>query len=128
MMWWQSVLLISLGASLGACVRWGLGLWLNSLFTSLSFGVLVANYLGSFIIGITIACCWFFPLFGSWWRLFLITGFLGSLTTFSAFSAEVIENLFQGSLFNALMILLFHVLGSLLCTVLGIIAVRYWIS
>lgn len=122
---WQSIGLISLGASLGASLRWGLGLWLNSIFVTLSFGTLIANYLGSFIIGLLLAYAWQHPQFSGEWRLFLITGFLGSLTTFSAFSAEVIENLFNQQWLNALSVLSLHLFGSLICTALGILIWRY---
>ena len=87
----QSIFLISAGAAIGASLRWGLGLWLNSLFSSLAFGTLVANFIGCFLMGILLAAFWTFPQFSPEWRLFLVTGFLGALTTFSSFSGEVIE-------------------------------------
>lgn len=87
----QSIFLVSAGAAIGASLRWGLGLWLNSLFSSLAFGTLVANFIGCFLMGILLAAFWTFPQFSPEWRLFLVTGFLGALTTFSSFSGEVIE-------------------------------------
>ena len=91
----QSIFLVSAGAALGASLRWGLGLWLNSLFSSFAFGTLVANFIGCFLMGILVAAFWIFPQFSSEWRLFLVTGFLGALTTFSSFSGEVIEHFFK---------------------------------
>ena len=87
---WQSILLISGGAAIGATMRWVLGIWLNPISNMLAFGTLMANYLGCFIIGILTALFWQFPTFSQSAKLFLITGFLGSLTTFSSFSAEVV--------------------------------------
>ena len=117
---WQSLLLISSGAALGASARWGLGLWLNPWFGSLAFGTLVANTLGCFLIGILTALFWQFPAFSQNAKLFLITGFLGSLTTFSSFSAEVVENLLSGKIGAGLAVLGLHLFGCLACTLLGI--------
>lgn len=121
---WQSALLIGGGAALGALMRWGLGLWLNPLFAALSFGTLIANWLGCFLIGIFTALIWQFPQLPSEWRLFVITGFLGSLTTFSAFSAEVIENFFNGQWTNGVLLIALHLVGSLAFTLFGICCVR----
>ncbi len=117
---WQSAGLIGIGAALGALLRWGLALWLNPLFAAFAFGTLVANYLGCFIIGIVTALIWQFPQISHEWRLFLITGFLGSLTTFSSFTAEVVEKLFNGQWLNGLEIIFFHLFGCIGFTVLGI--------
>lgn len=125
---WQSLVLISSGAALGASLRWGLGLLMNPLFTVLSFGTLVANYLGCFIIGILTALIWQFPYISQEWRLFLITGFLGSLTTFSSFSVEIVEKLFNGQWSNGAAIILLHVVGCLAVTVLGICCVKWLVN
>lgn len=116
----QSIFLISAGAAIGASLRWGLGLWLNSLFSSLAFGTLVANFIGCFLMGILLAAFWTFPQFSPEWRLFLVTGFLGALTTFSSFSGEVIELFFKEEWVNGLFVLVTHLVGSLIFTVLGI--------
>ena len=116
----QSVFLVSAGAAIGASLRWGLGLWLNSLFSSLAFGTLVANFIGCFLMGILVAVFWMFPQFSSEWRLFLVTGFLGALTTFSSFSGEVIELFFKEEWGNGLFVLVSHLVGCLIFTVLGI--------
>lgn len=116
----QSIFLVSAGAAIGASLRWGLGLWLNSLFSSLAFGTLVANFIGCFLMGILVAVFWMFPQFSSEWRLFLVTGFLGALTTFSSFSGEVIELFFKEEWGNGLFVLVSHLVGCLIFTVLGI--------
>lgn len=81
----QALLFISCGAILGASLRWTIGLLFNPLFSSFAFGTLIANLLGCLIIGVLLGIFWQFPQISSEWRLFLITGFLGSLTTFSSF-------------------------------------------
>lgn len=116
----QSIILVSTGAAIGASLRWGLGLWLNSLFSTLAFGTLVANFIGCFLMGILVAAFWLFPQFSPEWRLFLVTGFLGALTTFSSFSGEVIELFFKEEWVNGLFILVIHLVGCLIFTVLGI--------
>lgn len=121
----SSLLWISGGAVLGACLRWGLGLLLNPWFSAFSFGTLIANYLGSLIIGVLFAIFWSFPSLSSEWKLFLVTGFLGSLTTFSAFSIEVVENLLNGKFSVGIGLIAAHVIGSLLFTLLGLLLVRY---
>ncbi|EIJ69050.1 fluoride efflux transporter CrcB [Pasteurella bettyae] len=122
---WQSLLLISSGAALGASLRWIIGLLLNPLFVDFAFGTLIANYLGCFIIGLLIATIWQYPQFSQEWRLFIITGFLGSLTTFSSFSSEVIENFFQHKWLIGLAVISSHLLGCLICTSIGILIVRW---
>ena len=116
----QSIILVSTGAAIGASLRWGLGLWLNSLFSTVAFGTLVANFIGCFLMGILVAAFWLFPQFSPEWRLFLVTGFLGALTTFSSFSGEVIELFFKEEWVNGLFVLVSHLVGCLIFTVLGI--------
>ena len=108
----QSIFLVSAGAAIGASLRWGLGLWLNSLFSSLAFGTLVANFIGCFLMGILLAAFWTFPQFSP--------EFLGALTTFSSFSGEVIELFFKEEWGNGLFVLVSHLVGCLIFTVLGI--------
>ena len=115
-----SLILVSTGAAIGASLRWGLGLWLNSLFSTLAFGTLAANFIGCFLMGILVAAFWLFPQFSPEWRLFLVTGFLGALTTFSSFSGEVIELFFKEEWVNGLFVLVSHLVGCLIFTVLGI--------
>lgn len=118
-----SVLSICVGASLGAVCRWLLGLGLNGLFPTIPPGTLIANLVGGYIIG---AAMTFFaqnPDLPPEWRLFLITGFLGALTTFSTFSAETITLIQQGRLLWAGGMIAIHVCGSLIMTLLGIATV-----
>jgi CrcB protein len=114
------VLVISAGAALGALLRWGLGLWLNGLFPTLPPGTLVANLVGGYLIGVAMALFAHQVSLPLEWRLFAITGFLGGLTTFSTFSAEVTLLLQQGRLLWAFGAIAVHVAGSLLMTFAGI--------
>ena len=117
----QSIILVSTGAAIGASLRWGLGLWLNSLFSTLAFGTLVANFIGCFLMGILVAAFWLFPQFSPEWRLFLVTGFLGALTTFSSFfRRKLIGLFFKEEWGNGLFVLVSHLVGCLIFTVLGI--------
>ena len=92
----STVLAISVGAGLGALLRWQLGLKLNALFPTLPPGTLVANIVGGYIIGLAVAYFASASDIAPEWRLFIITGFCGGLTTFSTFSAEVVSLLQQG--------------------------------
>lgn len=116
----QALLFISCGAILGASLRWTIGLLFNPLFSSFTFGTLIANLLGCLIIGVLLGLFWQFPQISAEWRLFLITGFLGSLTTFSSFSSEVVELFFNEKWLNGFCVLMMHLFGCLAMTVLGI--------
>ena len=122
-----SVLAISLGAAAGALARWGLGLGLNALFPLIPLGTLAANLLGGYLIGLAAAFFTQLPMLAPEWRLLVITGFLGGLTTFSTFSAEIVDLLRQGRLLWAGAGITAHVLGSLGMTLLGM-ATAYFIS
>jgi len=115
-----SVLAICLGASLGALSRWMLGTSLNWLFPAIPPGTLVANLLGGYLVGIAVSFFAAHPDLAPQWRLLVITGFLGGLTTFSAFSAEVTQLLEDGRLLLAGAAMSAHVGGSLAMTLLGI--------
>lgn len=116
----KTIVAISAGASIGAVLRWFLGVRLNNIFPSLPFGTLAANLIGGYLIGFFIAFFAQNTSLSPEWRLFIITGFLGGLTTFSTFSAEMIT-LVQQAKYDTLAIgLLAHVGGSLLMTTLGI--------
>ena len=115
-----TVIAICLGASLGALMRWGLGVGLNHLFPTLPLGTLVANLVGGYLIGLALALFAQAPNLSPEWRLFVITGFLGGLTTFSTFSAEVVAALQQGRPGWAAATISTHLLGSLALTLLGL--------
>jgi fluoride exporter len=115
----MSVLAICIGASLGALARWGLGLWLSA-GAALPWGTLAANLIGGYLIGVCVAVFQTMPQLDPVWRLALVTGFLGALTTFSSFSAEVVGMLQQSRYALALCTAALHLLGSLLLTLLGI--------
>ena len=115
-----SVTSICAGASAGALLRWLLGTWLNHLWPSIPFGTLAANLVGGYLIGLAFAYLSGHPMLSPEWRLLIITGFLGGLTTFSTFSLEVVTAAQRGDLTSAAAIVFLHLLGSLACTVLGI--------
>jgi CrcB protein len=112
------ILSICVGASAGALARWGLGLWLNT-GGPLVWGTLAANLVGGFLVGLCVAVFNALPQLDPAWRLTLITGFLGALTTFSSFSAEVVGLLQQQRYTWALGTAVLHLFGSLLLTVCG---------
>ena len=115
-----ALIAISLGASLGAVLRWGLGVGLNHLFPILPPGTVVANLVGGYLIGVAVAVFAQRPELSPEWRLFVITGFLGGLTTFSTFSAEVVHALQQGRTGWAAATVATHVVGSLALTLAGL--------
>ena len=122
-----TVLAICIGASLGALARWGLGLWLTP-GGLLPWGTLAANLVGGYLIGVAIAAFQAMPQLDPVWRLLLITGFLGGLTTFSSFSAEVVAFLMAGRYPLALLTAGLHVMGSLAMTVLGLKSLAWWLA
>ncbi|MDD5335568.1 MAG: fluoride efflux transporter CrcB [Rhodoferax sp.] len=120
-----SVLAICIGACLGALARWGLGLWLNPGAT-IPLGTLAANLIGGYLVGVCVAVFQGLPNLDPIWRLTLVTGFLGALTTFSSFSAEVVGMLGQQRYALALGTAALHLFGSLLLTVAGIQSVAFF--
>jgi CrcB protein len=120
-MW--SVIAICVGASFGALARWRLGLWLSPAGV-IPWGTLVANLVGGYLIGICITVFQAIPQLDPLWRLALITGFLGALTTFSSFSAEVVDLLMLQRYALALGTACLHLFGSLLLTIAGIWSAR----
>ena len=122
-----TVIAICMGASAGALARWQLGIWLNTAATagtSLPLGTLAANLIGGYLVGVGVAVFQTLPQLDPLWRLALVTGFLGALTTFSSFSAEVVAMLIQQRYALALGTASVHLLGSLLLTVAGIWSAR----
>jgi CrcB protein len=122
-----TVIAISLGASLGALARWGLSLWLTPGGV-IPWGTLAANLVGGYLIGICIAVFQAMPQLDPVWRLALVTGFLGGLTTFSSFSAEVVIFLMDARYGLAALTAMVHVLGSLLLTVAGLKSAMFLIA
>ena len=123
-MMWSPVLAISIGAALGALLRWQLGVGLNSYFPAVPPGTLAANLIGGYIIGLAVAYLAQAPNLAPEWRLFIITGFCGGLTTFSTFSAEVVTQLQEGRLGWAMGAIAIHVVGSLIMTLAGLATVQ----
>ena len=119
---------ICIGACVGALARWRLGLWLNHPGSLIPWGTLAANLLGGYLIGICVATFQAMPQIDPLWRLLLITGFLGALTTFSTFSAEIIAMLENESYAMALVTASLHLFGSLLLTVAGIKSALFLIA
>lgn len=122
----QSLCAVMLGGSLGAALRWGLSATMNHRWSAMPLGTWLANLLGGFLVGVAVA--WFSKHadMDPAWRLFVITGLLGGLTTFSSFSAEVVSMLQSERFQWALATVALHVLGSLLMTVIGIRLVESW--
>lgn len=114
------VLAICLGACLGALARWRLGVWLNHNGALLPWGTLAANLIGGYLVGLCLAVFQQLPQLDPAWRLALVTGFLGALTTFSSFSAEVVAMLDQQRYALALGTTALHLFGSLALTVAGL--------
>jgi CrcB protein len=122
---WKSVFAIALGAALGALLRWLLGLKLNAIFPTIPPGTLAANLIGGYVIGLAIALFAALPGLAPEWRLLVVTGFCGGLTTFSTFSAEMATLLQTGRPSWALAGVAVHVLGSLIMTLAGIYTVAW---
>lgn len=117
-----AIVAISVGAALGALARWGLTLWLG--VGAMPWGTLAANLIGGYLVGLAVASLALLPEVSPVWRLALITGFLGGLTTFSSFSMEVVTMLMEGRLGTALLTSCAHLCGSLALTWLGVRTVR----
>lgn len=119
----RSLIAISVGASLGAILRWGLGAAFNAMFPTIPPGTWLSNMLGGYLIGVSLAFFGQYAELAPEWRLLVITGFLGGLTTFSTFSAEVTTLIQQGRMVWAGVAISAHVVGSLLMTMLGLASV-----
>lgn len=117
---WKAIVAISVGASLGALLRWWLGTLLNAHFPTVPPGTLAANLIGGYVIGVAVAVFGTYPAIAPEWRLFVITGFCGGLTTFSTFSAEIVTLLQQGRGLAACAAAATHLFGSVAMTLAGI--------
>lgn len=120
-----SALGIFVGAGLGAWLRWGLGMALNPVFPTLPLGTLAANALGGLLMGIAMAVFAHFETLSPVLRMTLMTGFLGGLTTFSAFSGETVTQLLRGEYGWAGATIASHLAASLLATLVGISLTRW---
>ncbi|CAB3712691.1 fluoride efflux transporter CrcB [Trinickia soli] len=122
-----SILSIFVGAGLGALLRWGLGLGLNAIFPTIPLGTLAANLIGGYLIGVAAVVFAAKAGLPPEWRLFVITGFMGGLTTFSTFSLEVVTLLTQDQPGWALLSAGLHLFGSFSLTALGMWTARVWL-
>ena len=118
---WLSFLAIFCGAGLGALLRAGFNLLTMGTASIIPLGTLLANMVGGYLVGIAVAFFGNNPSLSPEWKLFVITGFLGGLTTFSSFSAEVVGFIQRGEFTWALGTALLHLIGSLVLTFLGIL-------
>ena len=118
---WLSILAIFFGAGLGALLRAGFNLLTVSFASVIPMGTLLSNLVGGYLIGIAVAYFGNNPSLSPEWRLLVITGFLGGLTTFSSFSAEIVAFMQRGEITWALGTALVHLIGSLALTFLGIL-------
>lgn len=110
---------VAVGAALGAWLRWGLTVFLGQMHAHIQLGTLVANLVGGYLIGLALGLFDAMPALSPAWRLFVITGFLGGLTTFSSFSGEAMVLLQRGHYGWALAHSAVHLLGSIGCCVAG---------
>ena len=124
MLAWGSVLAVGGGAALGAWIRWGLGLALNPVFPTLPLGTLAANLIGGFAMGLLLELVTRHATMTPELRLLVTTGFLGGLTTFSTFSAEIATLLSRTAWLWGAVGIVAHVAGSLVLTLAGILAMR----
>jgi fluoride exporter len=119
-----AVIAVGMGAALGAWLRWGLGILLNPVFPTLPFGTLSANIIGGYLVGVAVEHFSRNAALSPEPRLFIITGFLGGLTTFSTFSAETVALILREQYGWAFTIIFSHMAGSLVMTVLGILTIK----
>ena len=115
---------VGIGAAFGAWLRWGFSIWLNARLPKFPLGTLASNLIGGYLVGIAVAYFLVRHDLSPEWRLLVITGFLGGLTTFSTFSAEVTESLARGDYAAGIALAAVHLFGSLLLTAAGFATYR----
>jgi fluoride exporter len=121
---WSGIFAVGGGAAVGAWLRWGFGMLLNPLFPTLPLGTLAANLLGGLLMGFAMELLDRHAVLSPEVRLLVTTGFLGGLTTFSAFSAEIVTLLTRKEFLWGSIAIGAHVIGSLAMTFLGILLIR----
>jgi fluoride exporter len=121
---WGGILAVGAGAAMGAWLRWGLGIMLNPVFPTLPLGTLSANLIGGLLMGFAMEIITRHAIMSPEMQLLATTGFLGGLTTFSTFSAEIVTLLLHREYLWGTIAIASHVVGSLALTVLGILLVR----
>lgn len=123
---WKAIVAVAVGAGSGGVLRWLLSLRLNAVWPNMPLGTLVSNLVAGYIVGVAVACFAQMPNLSPEWRLIIITGFCGGLSTFSTFSIEVVTAIERGAYSWALGMVTVHVLGSLLMTIAGLATV-WWL-
>ncbi len=123
---WKPILAVAAGSAVGGLLRWGLSQKLNGLWVQLPPGTLVSNLIAGYIVGLAVAWLMNAPALSPEWRLLIITGFCGGLSTFSTFSVEILALLQRGHYFLALGGVALHLFGSLAMTAAGI-ATTVWL-
>jgi CrcB protein len=121
---WAGILSVGVGAAIGAWLRWWLGIVLNPLFPTLPLGTLTANLVGGLLMGVAMELLTRHAVVPPEVRLLITTGFLGGLTTFSTFSAEIVTLLLRKEYLWGTIAIAGHVVGSLAMTILGILLMR----
>ena len=121
-----AILAVGGGAAIGAWLRWGLGAMFNPIFPTVPLGTLFANLLGGYLMGIVLGILTHYESLPPEMRLLMTTGFLGGLTTFSAFSAETVTLIARGQYGWATAVVMFHVIGSLVMTGMGIFTMSFF--
>lgn len=119
-----AVVAVGLGAAVGAWIRWGLGIMLNPVFPTLPLGTLAANLGGGLLMGVAMELITRHSVMSPELRLLMTTGFLGGLTTFSTFSAEITTLLLRRELLWSAIAIGAHVAGSIILTIAGILLAR----
>jgi len=125
---WLGFFAVGLGSAIGGWTRWGLSVWLNPRHSHFMFGTFAANAIGGLLVGLAVGHFSRLPQLAPEWRLLIITGILGGLTTFSSYSAEVVTLLERGEPGWAAAVAISHLAVSFLLTAAGIWIYRAYLS